>query len=206
MRLASCVTHHESTTKRASSSAREQRPAQQVSHLALCRVPRFFSLHSYPLLLLFLFQSLGCDIPQDPNSTFQKVRNEVMRVGIIEQSPWATWTEDGAEGIEVRLLNEFADSCDAQIESTRGSESKLFELLKRGELDLVLGGLTTSTPWSTEVGLTQPYLKADDPITGDRAEYVWAVARGENRWLLETDSFLQARRKIAREWFKKAEL
>jgi polar amino acid transport system substrate-binding protein len=146
------------------------------------------------LLLPLLLLASGCGIPHDPNDTFEKVQGGVIRAGLSEQSPWTAWTSSGGEGIEVQLLQEFADSCNARIEWIQGSESRLFEMLKLGQLDLVIGGLTTSTPWSSEAGLTQPYLKADDPITGETAEHVWAVPRGENRWLLQIDAFLQKER------------
>lgn len=191
----------------ASFSAKKQKYVQRGNHCVSHRVSWPVFSHPYCFMVYFyLLLCAGCNLPQDPDRTFQNVRGRVMQVGILEQSPWATWTEGGPEGIDIRLLEDFASSCDARIEPTRGSESKLFRLLKQGQLDLVIGGITSSTPWSTEVGLTQPYLDAHDPYIGEQAKYVWAVAQGENRWLLEIDSYLQTRRKIASEWLEEAEL
>ena len=139
-------------------------------------------------MILGLLALIGCDLPHDPEGTYQRVRGGMLRVGITEHPPWTDWRDSTPTGIEVELVQQFADRLDAEIEWTRSSESELLRALHRRELDLVVGGLTASTPWSDQVGLTRPYLTLAD------AEHVMAVPQGENRWLLELDRFLQSQR------------
>jgi len=141
------------------------------------------------LALLALPLALGCHLPHDPEGTHLRVRGGTMRVGITENEPWTRLEpEEKPRGLEVELVQKFARQLEAEIEWVRDSESNLIERLHRGELDLVIGGLTQSTPWSDRVGLTQPYVELPDK------KHVMAVPQGENRWLLELDRFLQSRK------------
>ncbi len=101
-----------------------------------------------------------------------------------------------AAGVEPNLLSEFAGQRDAKIAWTADAESDLLRALEHRQLDIVIGGLTNSTPWSKHVALTQPYL------TLDGEEHVMAVPQGENRWLLELDRFLQNHRTEALRQFE----
>ena len=58
----------------------------------------------------------------------------------------------------------------------------------RGDIDVLIGGLTDQSAWSSKVGLTRPYVEVPGP-DGPRA-HVMAVPAGENaaqssleRWL-----------------------
>jgi polar amino acid transport system substrate-binding protein len=132
----------------------------------------------------------SCDLPRDPDETFQRVRGATMRVGLTANPPWTMYEDDQPRGIEVALVRQFAESLEADIEWTNDSEAKLMEHLRDGRLDLVIGGLDDESPWTTHAGFTQPYVTfADKP-------HVMAVKRGENRFLLEFDRFLQGRRGV----------
>jgi ABC-type amino acid transport substrate-binding protein len=61
----------------------------------------------------------------------------------------------------------------------------LLEALEARELDLVIGGLTSTTPWAGRVALTRPY-----ETTGAQS-YVMATSPGENAWLVQVEQFLQ---------------
>ena len=126
----------------------------------------------------------ACGMPRDPGGTFHRVRNGTMRVGITENPPWVLTRGERPSGIEPRLLQRLAQRLDAQIEWRIGSESALATALRNGELDVVAGGLTDSTPWSSHAGMTLPY------VTAGQDRYVMIVRQGENRWLLELDRFL----------------
>jgi ABC-type amino acid transport substrate-binding protein len=88
----------------------------------------------------------------------------------------------------VELLAALAQQLAARIEWRTGGESALLGALERGELDVVVAGLESSTPWGSRVALTQPYARTRG------AERVMALRRGENRWLFELDVFLLSRR------------
>jgi ABC-type amino acid transport substrate-binding protein len=137
-------------------------------------------------------------MPRDPEGTFDRVQGGTMRVGVSPQAPWTELDGDQPGGIEVALLEKFADQVDAQIEWSTGAESELLRQLKTGGLDIVIGGLEKSTPWSKEVGLTRPYLTIQDE------KHVIAVRQGENRWLLELEKFLQEHRGEAMRRYQQA--
>lgn len=136
----------------------------------------------------------GCNMPQDPRGTYDRVRGGTLRVGIAVAPPWVDLANGEAQGVEVELTRLLAGLLQTRIEWTRDSESRLLELLHQGRLDLVIGGLDDKTPWTKKVGLTRPYLEARDERTGKHRKHVWAVPQGENRWLLVLDRFLQDHR------------
>ena len=100
----------------------------------------------------------ACGVPRDPEGTLARVGGGVIRVGVTDAPPWVELGETAPDGIEVRLVQRFAREIDAEIEWVEGSEQELFGALRLHELDLVLGGLTTETPWSAEASITHPYL------------------------------------------------
>jgi polar amino acid transport system substrate-binding protein len=100
----------------------------------------------------------GCGIPRDPEGTLERVDGGVMRVGVTEAPPWVELSAQEPDGIEVRLVEQLAEELDARIEWVEGSEQELFGALKERDLDLVIGGLTSDTPWSAEAAVTHPYL------------------------------------------------
>ena len=80
-----------------------------------------------------------------------------MRVGITESDPWTVLSGTRPTGIEVELVERFADELDADIEWTEGPEQDLFGALAVGSLDLVIGGLTSTNPNTKEGTLTYPF-------------------------------------------------
>ncbi len=109
------------------------------------------------IVVLFVGQIAACGMPRDPEGTLQRVTDGIMRAGISENPPWTRIHGGRLSGIEVRLLRQFARELSAQIEWVQGSEAELLEALRNFELDVVIAGLTYDSPWSTEVGMTQPY-------------------------------------------------
>ena len=140
-----------------------------------------------PLMILLAVVCIGCDMPRDPHDTTIRIRGGTIRVGASEHGPWVQFDGDVPAGVEVRLLQDFARLQHAEIRWVEGSESELFQALKEGQLEVLIGGLDDSTPWAPEVALSQPFI-----TVGDK-RHVMAVRQGENRWLLELDRFLQAR-------------
>ena len=139
------------------------------------------------LVILSAVTYVGCDMPRDPESTTLRIREGVLRAGISEHKPWTRFDDDQPRGVEVELLEDFARQQQAEIRWVVGAESELFEALRQGHLDIVIGGLDDSTPWSKEIAMTRPFITVADK------KHVMAIRQGENRWLLELDRFLQAR-------------
>jgi polar amino acid transport system substrate-binding protein len=101
---------------------------------------------------------VSCGIPRDPEGTLDRVRGGTLRAGIAVHDPWTTYDDGEAGGIEAELIESFAEEIDATVEWTEGSEAELFEALELHELDVVLGGLTSTSPWSVMGAFTHPYL------------------------------------------------
>jgi polar amino acid transport system substrate-binding protein len=151
----------------------------------------WFQQLKFPLLLAALVVALsGCSvsIPADPDGTLDRVRTGVLRVGISPNPPW-TVTDANLSRTEVELVRGFADRLDADIEWTEGGEEMLVTSMERGELDLLIGGLTAKSPWVDKVALTAPYAQSTDDH-GKTHDHVMAVPMGENAFLFELESFL----------------
>ncbi|WP_222928365.1 hypothetical protein [Cellulomonas telluris] len=63
--------------------------------------------------------------------------------------------------------------------------------LEEGDVDLLVGGLTASSPWASRVALTRPYVTVPDEH-GDEENHVMATRAGENAFLVELERFLIA--------------
>jgi len=116
------------------------------------------------LLLVFALAALisaSCDFPRDPRGTLDKVQNGTMRVGIVNHDPWTRMEEGRASGVEVELLREFAGELETEIVFVQGTVPELLEAARQGEVDVVAGGFTDTSPGVSEgkeAGITSPYL------------------------------------------------
>jgi polar amino acid transport system substrate-binding protein len=103
----------------------------------------------------------GCNFPRDPMGTLGQVRGEEMRVGVALNEPW-TQMDGEPSGVEVELLKDFARELKAKPVFVRGTVPDMLTAAREGEIDVVIGGFTESSPVmkeQKEVGLTIPYLK-----------------------------------------------
>ncbi|WFE26053.1 transporter substrate-binding domain-containing protein [Solwaraspora sp. WMMD791] len=129
----------------------------------------------------------GCQWPQDAGTTARDVQGGVLRVGVSEAPPWTRIADDGTvSGAEAMLVRRLAQRLDARVEWHPGSESTLMAALKDRVLDLVIGGLDASVPWTEHASLTRPYVTmrtvvavpADVPHLDDLARTRVAVPAG----------------------------
>lgn len=114
-------------------------------------------------LLIALVAALlgGCDMPHDTADTLRDVRGATLRAGAVEAPPWAVVRDGMVAGVEVELVNRFAEEIGAaDVAWTTGSESSLITALNRRELDVVVGGLTAGAPWAAQVGFSIVYLES----------------------------------------------
>ena len=88
-----------------------------------------------------------------------------MRVGVVEDWPWASRPGGQARGVEVELAREFARSLGAHPEWFWGGGAGELTALNNFQLDLVIANLDAKTPWAKSVGLTRPYL-TDEFVVG----------------------------------------
>lgn len=128
---------------------------------------------------LFLFTAFtGCRIPKDPKRTFEKVKAEkVFRVGVIENGAWVKKNEAGEPGgAEAELVKEFARKINARPEWISGGEYELFESLKNFEIDMIIGGLAESSPYSKDAAFTNPYFTEKIVVGTPKGEILQDVA------------------------------
>lgn len=134
----------------------------------------------------------GCGtIPADAEGTLDRARDGTLVVGVSEHPPWTVVNADTGEvtGSEADLIKGFADSINAEIEWRPGAESVLAGEIKEGELDIVIGGLTTSAPWSSQMALTRAYASVDSE-DGQTENMVMGVPLGENELMVALERFL----------------
>jgi polar amino acid transport system substrate-binding protein len=112
-------------------------------------------------LLLAAVVATGCDLPRDPRGTLEQVQNGTMRVGIVANEPWTRMEGGRVSGVEVELLREFAGELGAETVFVQGTVPELLEAVRLGEVDVVAGGFTSTSPGVSEgkeAGITSPYL------------------------------------------------
>ncbi len=144
-------------------------------------------------LLLLLAGCSAVPVPQDPDGTLERVRaTHELRVGASPSEGLVEVEGDEVTGPEADLAEAFAQAQGAEVVWRPGGEEELVTALESGELDLVVGGLSAKSPWSSKVALTRPY--ATRQVQGERVEQVLAAPLGENALLLELETFLDGRR------------
>lgn len=131
-------------------------------------------------VMLFLLQSCD-DYPRDPKGTLERVRGGVLHAGLVENPPWVLRNGEEPKGVEVRLVEQLAQSLDAKVEWSAASGPRAYEALKERRIDILVGGLTKDDPWLATLGMTRPYLAG--------SKHVVAVPSGENAWLIFVDRF-----------------
>jgi len=144
------------------------------------------------LVLLVALTACSATIPSDPDDTLDRVTGGILRVGVSPSPPW-TDLPDGPDGepagTEVELVEEFASTIDSEVQWAAGGEEELIGQLERGELDLVIGGLTARSPWAEKAALTYRYTETTGP-DGAKELHVMAAPMGENAFLVELEGFL----------------
>lgn len=136
--------------------------------------------------MCLLLLATSCDnYPRDTYHTLEEVENEVVLIGFSENPPWVIKTEDGLDGIEVRIVTAFAESIHAEIEWVNKNEQNLLKELEHHNLHLVISGLTDTTPWKGKVGVTHPYIQYH------HQKHILAVPPGEHAFLFALEDFLK---------------
>jgi polar amino acid transport system substrate-binding protein len=148
--------------------------------------PRFAAA---ALVLAVSLSGCASSFPADPEKTLERVSGGTLRVGISPNGEWTDVSDGGeASGIEVTLVEEFAQSIEAEVAWVEGGEEQLFTLLHEGSLDMVVGGLTDKTPWVNKGAVTRPFTEVSTSKGPEK--HVMATAMGENALLLELERFL----------------
>lgn len=89
------------------------------------------------------------------------MQNATMRVGIVDNDPWTRMEDGRASGIEVELLKDFSRELGADTTFVPGTTPELLEAAKEAEVDVLVGGFTSTSPGVSEgkeAGVTGTYL------------------------------------------------
>lgn len=147
-------------------------------------------------LVSVLIGLVGCSghYPADPDGTLDRVSGGTLRVGVSHQPPWTDTSGEGNSehdpgGIEAQLINDYAQSINAEVEWHAGGEEQLIMLLAERELDVVVGGFSDQSPWESDAGLTTTYAESI-AVDGSTAKHVMAVQMGENAFQSNLEEFL----------------
>lgn len=140
--------------------------------------------------VLLVLGLTGCgSIPRDPDATLEQVRTErLLRVGASPAEGSVALEDERAVGPEADLVLAFADDLGVEVSWTLGGESELVAAMERGELDLLIGGLLSDSPWADKVSLTRPYRESTE--LDETVKHVMAVPLGENAMLVRLERFL----------------
>jgi polar amino acid transport system substrate-binding protein len=181
--------------RRSGIQAEEKQPCKSPSEPHLRRygvaMNRPIRLRFAAAALVLAVSLSGCAsrFPADPEGTLDRVSGGTLRVGISPNGEWTDITDGGeASGLEVTLVEEFAESIDAEVAWVEGGEEQLFTQLHEGALDMVVGGLTDKTPWVNKGAITKPFTEVT--TSKGMEKHVMATAMGENAFLLELERFL----------------
>jgi len=142
------------------------------------------------LAAVLLLTGCGIRVPTDPGGSLDRVQGTVLRAGASLEPGLVEIDGRDVSGPLAALVADFARTQDAEVDWTVGSEESLVVALEEGRLDVVVGGMTSDTPWADRVGVSRGYRG----ITGaDGRELVLLVPLGENRLLSALETFLDGR-------------
>lgn len=137
--------------------------------------------------LVVALAGCGLTVPADPDGTLDAVRGHELRVGTSPDGDLVQVADGTPSGSIVDIVDDFADSIDAEPEWTVASEETLVTMLEAGDLDLIAGGMTAETPWVQRAGVSRGYTG----IAGaEGREIVMLVPLGENAFLSTLEAFL----------------
>jgi ABC-type amino acid transport substrate-binding protein len=140
-------------------------------------------------IAVILLPGCGAQVPADPHGTLDTVTGATLHAG-GSPHPGFVEVDDGiVTGSEADAVESFADTLDADVQWTIGSEESLVRGLENGTLDIVVAGLTDQTPWAEQAGMTRPYTEAQLE-DGKKHALVMLVPIGENDFLTELETFL----------------
>jgi polar amino acid transport system substrate-binding protein len=174
----------------------------------------------FPSIVVFMLVVLvgaGCAFPRDPRGTLERVQNGTMRVGIVENDPWTHMEAGHASGVEVKLLKGFARELGTEASFVPGTTPELLEAAKEAEVDVLIGGFTSTSPGVSEgkeAGVTGSYLTTrfvvgvppgtsgfDDPtgreIAVERIDGMAALLKEEGAFPVPVDDLSTAEMPVA---------
>ena len=120
----------------------------------------------------------GCDrLPRDPDGTLDRIRAERrFRVGLIATGATSVRAER-----EAAFLARVARATGAEPALKEGASEPLLLELEDGKLDLVVGPLSSESPWVSRVALLPP---VGETLAPQHLLLTPIARNGENRWIM----------------------
>ncbi|WP_106640260.1 hypothetical protein [Allosphingosinicella vermicomposti] len=123
---------------------------------------------------LFLLAAACDSLPRDPEGTLDRIRAEkIVRAGIVAG-------RDGND-LERAYLAAVARRAGARAIVQSGTAESLIGKLEAGEIDLLIGEFSPTTPWVTRVSFMPPLAERMTPY--GNILLLAAARNGENEWI-----------------------
>tara|TARA_R110000782_G_scaffold19140_3_gene52199 strand:- start:818 stop:1276 length:459 start_codon:yes stop_codon:yes gene_type:complete len=124
----------------------------------------------------------GCDrLPRDPNGTLRRVEGGTLVVG--------TTSRASLDPVEIGLVEALGEDLSTRLRWIEAPAGDLMRAVEDGRVDVVIGGIAESDPWSSRVAFSRPYEQKTD-ARGRALRMVLGVRHGENAFLLRIDRFI----------------
>jgi ABC-type amino acid transport substrate-binding protein len=131
-------------------------------------------------------------LPRDRLDTLERLRSGgELRAGAAAHPPWVVIEDGRPTGLEVDLVERWAAQLGATVRWTHAPEAELIDALHHQNLDVVVAGLDTATPYKAKIGLTQPYATSTDRY-GKTRHHALAARPGDSALLFALDRYLAA--------------
>lgn len=139
----------------------------------------------------------ACNFPRDPRNSLDSImKNNSMQVGISHNPPWVVLKEEPS-GLEVELLEAFAQELGCTIQWIPSTEKILADSLKKFKMQIAIAGFTKDVPWEKSVALTRPYVEVK------KKKHVIICAPGENALVSKLELFLDSRKDFIKKYLQR---
>ena len=131
-------------------------------------------------VLIFLFVFTACDFPKDPENSFNKAKQDSLKVGVVINPPYVFIENGKVKGSEIDILKGFAKKNNLKIQFIEGSESILIEKLKKYRIHIIAGGFDKKTIWKKYAGTSATY----------DSNHLFLISKGENKLLQLVETYI----------------
>jgi len=135
----------------------------------------------YTTLLIFIF-TLSASINSNAQDILTKIleRGE-LRVGMSgDQPPFSMTANDGSMfGLDVDMANGLAENIGVKAKLVRMKFKDLIPALEKGEIDMVISGVTMTIERNKRVAFIGPYLISGNSVVTKSEEYAKAESLGD---------------------------
>lgn len=135
----------------------------------------------------------ACDgYPRDADAMSHRASASGMRVGASHEPPYLRVAPDGTvTGSDALLMEGFAREHGYRLTWVTDAHDALMRELKDADLHAVVGGHREQSPWTPEVGWSQPF-RVREGGDGPLHERRIALPPGQSAWHLAIDRYLLA--------------